>query len=477
LEIKDLVPLSDYLWEVPQAFRSDMRAPARLYAAASQLDGILADNSLEQLVNVATLPGIHPYALAMPDIHQGYGFPIGGVAPILTEGGVISPGGVGYDINCGVRLLCSNMVTDEIRPKLKELATAVEARVPSGVGRGDGYPLTEKDLEEVLKVGCKWARGRGLAFEEDLECTEEGGSYHHADPDCVSAAAKERGRGQLGTMGSGNHFVEIQTVEKTYDAATAAAFGLFEGQVTVLVHTGSRGLGHQICTDYVRLMNSKLSQYDFVLPDRELACAPFRSVEGQQYFAAMAAAANFAWTNRQVITAAVRSIFKEFFPHSPNAYLKLLYDVSHNIAKLERHKSRDYIVHRKGATRAFGPGSPEIPERYRETGQPVLIPGSMGTCSYVLAGTTRGMGDSFGSTCHGAGRIMSRTKAAKGIEYDKLMQQLHSYGVTVRAGSRKGLLEEAPQAYKDVEAVVGVVSAGHLANIVARLRPLAVVKG
>lgn len=454
-----------------------MRAPARLYAAADQLDSILQDNSMEQLVNVATLPGIDPYAIAMPDIHQGYGFPIGGVAPIRTDCGIISPGGVGYDINCGVRLLFSNLNVDEARVKIKDLADGLEARIPSGMGKDGGYPLSDQQLNEVLQEGCRWAVREGLAFEEDLERIEEHGSYKHADADCVSDEAKRRGRTQLGTMGSGNHFVEVQSVERIYNPEIAAVLGLFEGQVTVLIHTGSRGLGHQICTDYVRLMNTRLSSYDFTIPDRELACAPFSSAEGQQYFRAMAAAANFAWTNRQVITAAARGVFSDVFNRSKNAFLKLLYDVSHNIAKLEWHHGREYIVHRKGATRAFGPGSLEIPERYRDVGQPVLIPGSMGTCSYVLVGTSTGMEQSFGSTCHGAGRRMSRTKAVKGGDYTELMKQLHEYGVTVRAGSRKGLLEEAPQAYKDVESVVRAVSSGKLAKTVARLRPLAVVKG
>ena len=473
----NLHQLNPWLWEIPQSFREDMRAPARLYSRADLLDAVLADQSIGQLVNVTALPGVHPYALAMPDMHQGYGFPIGGVAPIRVSDGVISPGGVGYDINCGVRLLTGPFHVDEIREHLEHLATAFQRDIPSGVGRGGELVLSEREMTQVLTEGVRWALRRGLAREEDLEVIEEGGAYSHADAGAVSAEAKQRGAAQLGTIGSGNHFVEIQCVDQILDPRSAGVFGLFEGQVVVMIHTGSRGLGHQTCTDYVRLMNERSGAWDFTLPDRELSCAPFRAEEGQQYFRAMAAAANFAWTNRQVITWHLREGWRRVLRVTDRQDLRLLYDVSHNIAKLEEHGGTEYIVHRKGATRAFGPHSAEIPERYRETGQPVLIPGSMGTHSFVLAGTAEGMRDCFGSCCHGAGRALSRMKARKTIDYNRLTRELEAYGVIVRAASTRGLLEEAPQAYKDVTSVVDVVEHSRIARTVARLRPLAVIKG
>lgn len=473
----DLIEITPYLFEVPKTFRTDMRAPARFYTRADLIEAVLTDASVDQLVNVATLPGIDPYALAMPDMHQGYGFPIGGVAPIRSSDGVISPGGVGYDINCGVRLLVSPFTRADIADRLEGLATQLSRDIPSGVGRGGEFVLSDEEIDRVLNTGCDWALQRGYAREEDLELIEERGSYHHADATAVSEHAKKRGRDQLGTIGAGNHFVEIQEVDEILDPVTATVFGLWKGQITVMIHTGSRGLGHQTCTDYVQLMNTVLGKYDIVLPDRELSCAPFLSPEGQRYFQAMAAAANFAWTNRQVITYAARKAFERCLKIDPEENLKLLYDVSHNIAKLETHGVTDYIVHRKGATRAFGPGRDEVPARYREVGQPVIIPGSMGTCSYVLRGTKLGMQASFGSSCHGAGRQLSRMKARKTIDYNQLRRDLAAQGIIIRSASAKGLLEEAPVAYKDVNAVVDVVSHGELAKPVAKLKPIAVVKG
>lgn len=473
----DLSSLSPYLFEVPVTFRKDMRAPARFYSRHDLVEAVLTDDSVNQLVNVATLPGIYPYALAMPDMHQGYGFPIGGVAPLRTADGVISPGGVGYDINCGVRLLVAPIERDTLGDRLPALATQLSRDIPSGVGRGGEFVLTDEAMDEVLERGCLWAVEQGYAPEDDLECIEERGTYAHADSAAISPEAKQRGRDQLGTIGSGNHFVEIQAVAEILDYATAAVYGLRHGQITVMIHTGSRGLGHQTCTDYVRLMNTVLPTFDFVLPDRELACAPFRSPEGQRYFQAMAAAANFAWTNRQVITYVVRRAFERIIGLKAPVSLRLLYDVSHNIAKLETHDSTEYIMHRKGATRAFGPGRAEVPERYRDVGQPVIIPGSMGTCSYVLRGTESGMRVAFGSSCHGAGRHLSRMRARKTLDYNALRRGLAAQGIVVRAASAKGLLEEAPEAYKDVTAVVDVVAQGGLAQPVARLIPLAVIKG
>lgn len=475
--IKDFKNISPYLWEVPQTYRSDMRVSARIYASREMLQDILGERSIEQLVNIATLPGIDKYALAMPDIHQGYGFPIGGVAALHSRDGVISPGGVGYDINCGVRLLTSAYHIDDLRKQITELTSSIQRNVPSGVGRGGNIVLKERELNEVLNTGVRWAVKNGYGSEEDLLVLEENGCYKAAEAALVSAQAKKRGRDQLGTLGAGNHFLEIQEVIEICDERAAKSFGLWQGQVNVMIHTGSRGLGHQNCTDYVRLMNRVMEKYHIDLPDRELASAPFSSPEGQHYFHAMAAAANFAWTNRQLITYEVRRAWQSVLGDSTKGQLKIVYDVAHNIAKLEQHDSKEYIIHRKGATRAFGPHHPALPKSYQETGQPVLIPGSMGTYSYVLSGTKEAMENTFGSACHGAGRRMSRTKAKKSVNYDKLKAGLKSYGVVVRGGSRQGLLEEAPEAYKDIERVVEVVHNSNIAKKVAKLKPVAIIKG
>lgn len=475
--------ISNQLWEISKDFRSDMREPARIYASEKMLEGILEDRSVDQLINVATLPGILKYALAMPDIHEGYGFPIGGVAAMDTTRGVISPGGVGYDINCGVRLLASSFLHSELVPHLVDLANQISRDVPSGVGRGGRLILKEKEVDEILEGGSVKVVAQGYGEENDLEKTEEGGCLKGADASLVSARAKGRGRDQLGTLGSGNHFLEIQRVEKIFLPEAAKVFGLFENQITVMIHTGSRGLGHQVCTDYVRLMNEKLPLWKIELPDRELASAPLDSEEGQSYFKAMAAAANFAWANRQMITDLVRRAWERVLSHkrSGKYNLDLVYDVAHNIAKFEEHEidgeKVKVCLHRKGATRAFGPGREELPEIYRETGQPVLIPGSMGTASYVMVGTETAMLESFGSTCHGAGRRMSRAESRRRIGGAELKKELEEQGIIVRRASLSGLTEEAPLAYKDINEVVEVVDRAGLAKKVAKLVPLAVIKG
>jgi len=457
-----------------------MRVPARIYASEELLEQILHDRSLEQLINVATLPGIQQAAIVMPDVHEGYGFPIGGIAAMDIDEGVISPGGIGYDINCGVRLLVSELRLDEVQPRLEQLAKAIYKAVPSGVGRGGQFKLSVRELDRVLERGVQWALAEGYAEEEDLDFIESRGSLADADADAVSREAKERGRDQLGTMGAGNHFVEVDYVDKIFDDSIAQVLGLSRHQVVVLIHTGSRGLGHQVATDYIRVMLSVLSRYGIQLPDRELACAPFRSQEGQRYFRAMCAAANFAWTNRQLITWEIRQAWKEVFG-AAGGRLRVLYDVAHNIAKVEQHtingESRRVLVHRKGATRAFPPGHPETPAVYRHVGQPVLIPGSMGTASYVLVGAQGSMEQTFGSTCHGAGRQMSRHAAKRQVNADELRRELRQRGIVVQAGSVRGLVEEAPVAYKDVDTVVRVVHTAGIARMVVRLRPIAVIKG
>ena len=462
-----IAKIEDFLWEIPRDFRADMRVPARIYADESMLDDIRRDRSLEQLVNVATLPGIVGYALAMPDAHEGYGFPVGGVAAFDAADGVISPGGIGYDINCGVRLLRSEVLLNDIRPHLRALGSAIFREVPSGLGGGSAYPLHGKALDAVLSGGARRIAELGFAEGGDLGRIESGGALAEAEPRLVSDSAKRRGGDQLGTMGAGNHFVEVGMVESVFDPEAARQLGLFQGQVTVLIHTGSRGLGHQIATDYIRRMIQGPHAGQIRLPDRELACAPFASPEGQEYFAAMAAGANFAWANRQMITWEVRNVWRTVLG-AQAGQLSLVYDVAHNIAKLEEYRvggaERKVIVHRKGATRAF-------PD------QPVLIPGSMGTHSYVLLGQRGSLAQSFGSCCHGAGRRMSRTAARKRIDAADLRERLERLEIHVESGSRRGFVEEAPDAYKDVDAVVEVVHRAEIARKVARLRPVVVIKG
>jgi len=469
--------ISDYLWEVPRTFRKAMRVPARVYASEKMLTHVLDERAIEQLINIASLPGIEKYALAMPDIHQGYGFPIGGVAALRADEGVISPGGVGYDINCGVRLLASEVTLEDVGSKIEQIVSQMQRDVPSGVGRGGSVVLKEPELDKVLNTGVKWAISQGYATEADAEATEERGSMPGADAARVSERAKKRGADQLGTLGAGNHFVEIQEVVDIYDDRIAETFGIFPGQVTILIHTGSRGLGHQVCTDYVKLMNKVVHQYQIALPDRELSCAPFKSPEGQRYFGAMAAAANFAWANRQILTDHVRGSWAQVLESGKQNAMRLVYDVAHNMAKKEKHDGKEYIVHRKGATRSFGPDHPVLPDKYKSTGQPVIIPGSMGTHSYLLAGTKESMQSTWGSTCHGAGRRMSRSQAKRSLDYNKLLEELDKYGVVVRAGSAKGLLEEAPAAYKDIDEVIKVVSETKIAAKVARMKPVGIIKG
>jgi tRNA-splicing ligase RtcB (3'-phosphate/5'-hydroxy nucleic acid ligase) len=463
------------LVEVPASARADMRVAARVYADDALWDQIRRDRTLDQLLNVATLPGVVEPALAMPDAHEGYGFPVGGVAAFRAADGVISPGGVGYDINCGVRLLTAGLVTEDVRPRLKDLMHELSRSVPSGAGRGGRLSYTQDELDGVLADGSGALVPRGLATVDDLDHTEARGRMPDADPDAVSARAKQRGHDQLGTLGSGNHFVEVQNVAEVYDPKAAAAMGLCVGECTVLIHTGSRGLGHQVCTDYVRLMDGAMRTYEITLPDRELACAPFASPEGRRYFAAMCAAANFAFANRQAITHWVRETFRAVL--GEGVRLRLVYDVTHNMAKLEQHGRQRLVVHRKGATRAFGPSNPETPARYRAIGQPVLIPGSMGTASYVLAGTDEALERAFGSCCHGAGRAMSR-RAAKLVQSgQEVRRALEGQGIVVRCAGNQELAEEAPHAYKDVDRVVDVVVRARLARKVARLAPVGVLKG
>ena len=464
--MSDPVRIDDTLWEIPADAREDMRVPARVFADDELMQAIRTDRSLEQLQNVATLPGIVEASIAMPDIHQGYGFPVGGIAATAPPDGVVSPGGVGYDINCGVRLLAAPFTYREIDDRRRvALVEAIAKRVPTGAGKGGDLHLQGADLDHVLEEGPRWlVERRGIGTGDDVRATESEGRLEGADPGQVSARARERGAGQLGTVGSGNHFIEVQRVEELIDRDIAEEFGLRKDQVTVLIHSGSRGLGHQVCTDYVRAMDQALDKHGIVLPDRQLSCAPLDSDEGRAYLAAMAAAANFAWANRHAIAHGVRSAIADAVGADAAAGTRTVYDVAHNVAKLEEHGGRRVCVHRKGATRAF-------------PGQPVFIPGSMGTASYVLAGRAGSMERSFGTVCHGAGRRLSRTAAKKQVQGGSLRRELEAQGIAVRAASSKGLAEEAPLAYKDVDAVVRVVEDAGLAGRVARLRPIGVVKG
>ena len=466
------------MWEIPASAREDMRVPARLFADRELLDAISGDQSLEQLQNVATLPGVVGAALAMPDVHQGYGFPVGGVAATELPDGVISPGGVGYDINCGVRLLALPLSAEELGERREALVHEISRRVPAGAGREGQLELRDVELDRVLVEGARaLAERHGIGTAEDVERAESNGCLPGAEPERVSERARRRGAGQLGTMGSGNHFVELQVVERVHDMRAARAFGLEEGQVTVLIHSGSRGLGHQVCTDYVREMDAALARHGIELPDRQLACAPLSSPEGRAYLGAMACAANFAFANRQAIAHRVREAVRATLGPEAAEGTRQVYDVAHNVAKLETHGGREVCVHRKGATRSFPAGSGEIPAEYREVGQPVFIPGSMGTASFVLVGRPGSMERSFGSACHGAGRRMSRAGARKRVSGKELRRELEGAGIVIRSASARGLAEEAPFAYKDVDRVVEVVERTDLAARVARLRPLGVVKG
>ena len=479
---QDFRRLAPYRWELPSTYRSDMRVPVQLFASEHLMERALGDASLEQAVNAATLPGLVGQVCVMPDVHQGYGFPIGGVAATRVSDGVVSPGAIGYDINCGVRLLASRLDAEAARPHLADLAAALYSNCPSGVGAKGSQSLSAPELDRVCREGAAWARKQGYASAEDLTNTEESGRIAGADPAQVSARAKERGRPQLGSLGAGNHFIEVDVVDTVVDPEAAQAMGLTAGSLVVQIHCGSRGFGHQICSDYVRDLQSAVRRFGIQLPDRELVCAPIDSVEGQRYLAAMACAANYAFANRQILAHHVRRSFEQVFAGRLRGWeLHQVYDIAHNMGKIEQHtvagRQEKVCVHRKGATRAFGPGFQGLPEAYRRIGQPVLVPGSMGTASWVLLGTAGSMELSFGSTCHGAGRVMSRKQAKRTIRGERLRQDLESDGIRIRTGSLAGLAEEAPQAYKDVDEVVEVVTGAGIAAKVARLRPLAVIKG
>jgi len=478
-----LEKVDDNTWRIPK-YKPGMRVPGVVFADRSLLEKMQTDRTLWQCVNVAHLPGIYKYSITLPDGHEGYGFPIGGVAATDYDEGVISPGGVGYDINCGVRLLTTNLSEQDIRPELTQLTNTIFDNVPCGLGsRRKDLKVTAHDLDRLIVEGVQWVIDQGLGWSEDAEHCEEHGCMKNADPDKVSTTAKNRGLTQIGTLGSGNHFLEIQKVDKIYDAETAKIFGIeHEGQVTVMIHCGSRGFGHQICSDYLRVMERAVYKYKIVLPDRELACAPGNSNEAEDYYQAMACAVNYAFINRQAIMHWVRQSFQQVFKEDSEKFgLKLVYDVAHNIAKIENHKvngeQKKVWVHRKGATRAFPPGNPEIPSDYSSVGQPVLIPGSMGTSSWLLVGTEKAMQISFGSTAHGAGRMMSRTAAKRRYWGGDIKKALEQRGIYVRSASSVVLAEEADPAYKNVDIVTEVSDKVGIATKVARIVPIAVVKG
>jgi len=476
--------LDNYTWRIPQKYKAGMRVPGIVFADEDLLEKMRTDRTLDQCANVAHLPGIYKYAITLPDGHEGYGFPIGGVAATDYEEGVVSPGGVGYDINCGVRLLTTNMSEQDIRPKLADLTATIFDNVPCGLGsRRKDFRITSNELDRLAAEGVPYIVEHGLGWSEDIEHCEERGSMQNANPDKVSTNAKSRGLPQIGTLGSGNHFLEIQRVDKIYDPTVAKKFGItHEGQATVMIHCGSRGYGHQICSDYLRVMERATQKYKIALPDRELACAPGTSPEAQDYYQAMACAVNFAFANRQAITHWVRQSFEQVFQKPAETFgLRLVYDVAHNIAKIEEHRVNEHTrkvwIHRKGATRAFGPGSPDIPADYRDIGQPVLIPGSMGTSSWVLVGTPKAMEVSFGSTAHGAGRMMSRSAAKRRYWGGEIKKALEQRGIIIRAASAVVLAEEADPAYKNVDKVAEVSDKVGIATRVVRLVPIAVVKG
>jgi len=478
-----LEKVDDYRWRIPKNYKPGMRVPGLIYADQGMLQQIREEQALEQVANVAFLPGIVGHSLAMPDIHWGYGFAIGGVAAMRMKDGVVSPGGVGFDINCGVRILRTNLTEDEVKPKIKELVNALFTNVPSGVGSKGKIRLRAGEIDEVLVKGSRWAVQQGYGRPADLETTEENGEIPGADPSRVSHRAKERGIPQLGTLGSGNHFLEVAVVDQIFETDTAQVMGINRvGQVMLLIHCGSRGLGHQVADDYVKEMVNAMSEYRIDVPDRQLACSPVESRQGQAYLAAMRCAANYAWANRQCITHWVREAFCRILGKcEEDAGLELIYDVAHNIAKIEEHTVDGHretlCVHRKGATRAFPVGHPSVPQKYARIGQPVLIPGDMGRVSYVLVGTERAMQETFGSTCHGAGRVQSRAAAKRHLRGSEILKELEARGITVRAESLPGLAEEASEAYKDVTAVVNVTHKAGISRIVSRTRPIGVIKG
>ncbi len=478
----ELNPIHDYLWEIP--LQGGMRVPGRIYTSRRMIEKYLEnDESVKQVVNVAHLPGIQKYSLAMPDIHWGYGFPIGGVAATDLDEGVISPGGVGYDINCGIRLISTNLSWQQMEKRLQKLVENLFHNIPTGIGSsGAIQKLSEKEIKNILRMGAGWAIENGFGDPDDLQFTEENGCLSQADPEAVSRRAIERGQDQAGTLGSGNHFLEVQLVDEIYDEKVAAVFGLHPGNIALSIHTGSRGLGYQICDDYLKLLVKSIPKYGISLPDRQLACAPLASAEGKNYLGAMAAAANFAWNNRQIIMVLAKKCFQQTLQISENDLnFKLVYDVCHNIAKIEEHEidgnKKKLCVHRKGATRAFAPHNPQIPAKYLEVGQPVLIPGDMGRYSFVAVGTAEAMEETFGSTCHGAGRVQSRHQALKTGKGKDLIGELKKKGIVIQAKGMRTIAEEMPYAYKDVADVVEVMHHAGISRKVARLRPLGVIKG
>jgi len=477
---KDFIRIADYLWEIPKSFRADMRVPARIYASEEMLTEVLQDRSIFQLLNGTALPGITKYALAMPDCHEGYSVPIGFVGAIDIHQGVISPGACGFDINCGMKLLKSTYSEKDIGlSQLENLADEIQKEIPSGLGRGRQTKLSIGQIDRILEEGAKELVEQGYGEKEDLENCESGGQLPQADASFISEFAKKRGQNQIGTLGSGNHFIEIQKVIEIFDRQVAEIFGLFKGQIVITVHTGSRGLGHQVCTDYLKMMIPAMQRYKIKVPDKEFACVPFNSPEGQKYFKAMAAAANYAWANRQMITHFIRKSWQNVLGKE-NSSLAILYDIAHNIIKKEKYvidgKEAEVAVHRKGATRAFPPNHPEIPEKYRETGQPTILPGTMGTASYIMVGTKQGE-EAFYSTAHGAGRAMSRHAAARAVRGEEVVKRLKEKGILVKCRSWQGIAEEAPMAYKDVDQVAEIAHWAGLSKKVAKLVPLAVIKG
>jgi len=478
-----LEKLDEFRWRIPADKNRGMTVPGIIYADDKLMEKVRHDPALLQVANVATLPGIQRVSLAMPDFHYGYGFPIGGVAATDPDEGVISPGGVGYDINCGVRLLRTDLTVDDVRGRVDRLIDTIYATVPAGVGGKGKLPVKGRELDEVMVKGAGWAVSKGYGRPEDLAVIEEEGAMPGADPEAISPRAVERGSPQLGTLGSGNHFLEIQQVEEVFDERAARVFGIEgPGQVTVMIHTGSRGFGHQTCDDALEVMQDAVRKYDIRLVDRQLACAPVNSPEGKRYFAAMACAANFAWANRQAITHWVRLGFEQVLGQSERQLgLDIVYDVAHNVAKFETHlvdgQPRRLCIHRKGATRAFPPGHPDVPEQYRSVGQPVIVPGDMGRNSYLLVGTEEGMAQTWGSTCHGAGRVLSRHQALKLQGAGAVVERLRQLGIYIRAAGKRTIAEEAPEAYKDVNDVVRVCHGAGISRMVAKLKPLGVMKG
>lgn len=475
--------LDEFRFEIPRSFKPCMSTSAVIFADDKMIRSVKADNAPEQAANVACLPGIVGKSLAMPDIHWGYGFPIGGVAAFDAEKGVISPGGIGYDVNCGVKLVRTDLMVNDVAKDVRKIVDTIFENVPSGVGEKGKVRLTVKEIDDVLDGGAEWAVAQGYGWEDDLASSEENGRMRTADSDKVDQKAKQRGAPQLGTLGGGNHFLELQRVEKIFDTEAAKVFGIDSvDQVMVSIHSGSRGCGHQIASDYIRIMEGAIRKYNIQVPDRQLACAPVNSEEGQNCFKAMSAAANYAWANRQLILHWVRESFEKALSRSAEDMgMRCVYDVAHNICKLEEHtvagKRMKLYVHRKGATRAFDSSRSEVPQKYRHVGQPVLIPGDMGSASYVLVGTPGAMAETYGSTCHGAGRLMSRTSATRKFSANEVVSLLNSRGIYIRAASKDGIVEEAPGAYKDVDDVVRIAHGAGISRMVARLKPIGVMKG